>query len=217
MPNTEDNEGDDAGTQQQSTDRSRAEETVMGKAFVGSICFDGNSIEASVHWLGKSQTSNTRKYDIFSLRVATGNPFAADLEEYQATYKKIANFMDWMVSVRNDRLKEIMKLLTNEPKEIALPEPDFDPSDSVYDSDDDEGGGAPSQDEPSTSNSQPMQDLSLGSFDGAAEEGSQGAVNTSNRPAAGRADQGASKRRHIAGAVRSAAQAAAKKLKHAKR
>lgn len=118
--------------------------SVIGKSFVGSICFDGNAMEASVHWLGPSVTSGQRKYDVFSMRVATGHPFAIDLPEFQDCYRKFANFLDWLQEVREERLKAILALPVIEPKEIALVEPPDEPSEDEdeegEDDDDDDAG-----------------------------------------------------------------------------
>ncbi|ERF70018.1 hypothetical protein EPUS_03570 [Endocarpon pusillum Z07020] len=99
-------------------------ECVVGKAFVGSICFDGNVIEASVHWLAPSVTSSTRKYDTFSMRVATGHPFSLYLSEFRACYQKFANFLDWIRDVQQVRLQDILKLPPSEPENLSLPQPD---------------------------------------------------------------------------------------------
>ncbi|KAI9884032.1 MAG: hypothetical protein M1823_004196 [Watsoniomyces obsoletus] len=93
----------------------RGESEVIGNAFVGSIAFDGSSIEASIHWLDKSITSSKRPYDVFSLRVATGHPFAVNLTEFQDCYRKFANFLDWLLAVRVKRLAQIRALPDHEP------------------------------------------------------------------------------------------------------
>lgn len=106
---------------------------VIGKAFVGSISFDGTAMEASVHWLDNSVTDVDRQYDVFSFRVATGHPFAVDLAEFQDCYRKFANFIDWLLAVRVERLKKIWAMPERESPEIALPEPEHQESDSEDD------------------------------------------------------------------------------------
>ncbi|KAI4160068.1 MAG: hypothetical protein LQ342_006019 [Letrouitia transgressa] len=98
---------------------------VIGRASIGSLCFDGNTLEASVHWLDESNSSVTRKYDMFSLRVGTGHVFAVDLAEFQATYKKFANFLDWLFHVRDKRLQQIMTLPESEFSTLAKPMPNL--------------------------------------------------------------------------------------------
>ena len=93
---------------------------VIGRASIGSLCFDGNSIEASVHWLEESNSGVTRKYNMFSLRVETGHVFAVNLAGFQATYKKFANFLDWLFDVRDKRLQQIMALPESEFSALAL-------------------------------------------------------------------------------------------------
>lgn len=133
--------------------RISAEDAVIGNAFVGSICFDGNTIEASVHWLDKSISSGTREYDVFSMRVAIGQPFAVTLSEYQATYQKFANFLDWMLDARTARLKRVLQQPEVEPQAIAKPEPMVEASDSE---DEDEGGDLPAA-QSASNGQQPMQ------------------------------------------------------------
>ncbi len=82
---------------------------------MGSICSDGSSIEASIHWIDHSRTSNNRPYDVFCYRVATGCPHAATLLEFQETYRKFANFLDWMKEVRLARLKEVQEKFSKDP------------------------------------------------------------------------------------------------------
>lgn len=96
---------------------------VIGRASIGSLCFDGNTLEASVHWLDKSNSSVTRKYDMFSLRVGTGHVFAVNLAEFQATYKKFANFLDWLFHVRDQRLQQILTLPESEFSTLSKPMP----------------------------------------------------------------------------------------------
>ncbi|KAL9043943.1 MAG: hypothetical protein Q9214_002888, partial [Letrouitia sp. 1 TL-2023] len=98
---------------------------VIGRASIGSLCFDGNTLEASVHWLDESNSSVTRKYDMFSLRVGTGHVFAVNLAEFQATYKKFANFLDWLFHVRDKRLQQIMTLPESEFSTLAKPMPNL--------------------------------------------------------------------------------------------
>lgn len=192
-----------------SMELSRAEQAVVGKAFVGSICFDGNIIEASVHWLDDSSIiDGRRRYDVFSLRVAGGLVFATNLREYHETYRKIANFMDWMLSARIARLERIMALPPVEPAAIARPEPDYEASDSEEAKDDD--GDDDGDEGPSTSNSQPLRDLSLQSFGGAAgdDAGARGSQQQQQQQG------GKEKRRNF---VANAAQTAKKRLKQTKR
>ncbi|KAI9833876.1 MAG: hypothetical protein M1826_006399 [Phylliscum demangeonii] len=136
---------------------SSIEEAVIGTAFVGSICFDGNSIEASVHWLDQSITSVKRPYDLFSLRVATGHPFAVNLAEYQATYQKFANFLDWLSHQRDGRLRRIMLQPEAEPAAIALP--DLGEHENSMDGSDDDGDGEGDADTAMTSALQPVQPM----------------------------------------------------------
>lgn len=100
-----------------------ADSVVIGRASVGSLCFDGNTLEASVHWLDESSTSTERKYDMFSLRIGTGYAFAVDLAEFRATYKKFANFLDWLFEIRDERLRHIMNLPDSDPSTVAKPMP----------------------------------------------------------------------------------------------
>ncbi|KAI9812668.1 MAG: hypothetical protein M1826_002790 [Phylliscum demangeonii] len=129
----------DAPNQPTSSSSASVKKGVIGTAFVGSICFDGSSIEASVHWLDESITSVKRPYDLFSLRVATGHPFAVNLAEYRATYKKFANFLDWLSHQRDGRLRRIMQQPEAEPAAIALL--DLSEYENSTDGSDDDGDG----------------------------------------------------------------------------
>ena len=139
----------------------------MERPVLDPICFDGTSIEASVHWLEKPRSGMMREYvfsHMFSIRVATGTPFAATLEEYQSTYKKFAIFLNWLRDKGEERLQQILCVPEMEPPGIALPElEDVDPSGSE---DDGEEGPASSAVQQESSASQPMRVMSLQSFDG---------------------------------------------------
>lgn len=227
-----------AETEQSSTNVGKKSD--IGEACVGSICFNGDILEASVHWLVKL-TDDDRPYNIHSLRVATGFAFAATLAEHQATYKKFANFLDWMLGVRQDRLELIGKLPKREPEVVVAkvtPATNFtDAQDETQDGDGEEDGDEEEEEDgdevvievgtgpnvrpdrsfagDSTSNTQPMQQMSLQSLDGA--------VNTPETSAgpsaptrASQADPDTSKRRKKAGmadAVASVAHKAGGKLK----
>ena len=192
----------------------------MGKAFVGSLCFDGNTLEASVHWLDNSITSDERKYDMFSVRVATGHPFAIDLAEFQATYKKFANFLDWLLEVRNERLQRIMSMPRLEPRAITRPQPEFEASDDEEDEDGGNGdenvdanrGGGKAGMHPTTSNRQPLQQVSIQSFDGMTEEFTAGQTQVQQA-----SEGGSRKKRRGNGNPLKRAVSAAKKLKQKKK
>ena len=194
---------EDADQPQEKT--TRADHAVIGKAFVGSICFDGNAIEASVHWLDHSITSNERKYDVFSLRVATGHPFATTLSEYQATYKRFANLFDWLLDARSARLKQILAQTESEPRAIARPEPDYESSKSEDGGEESDGDGESPAEQSSTA-SQPIGHMSLQSS----------ARPTDDAGAAPGQGKGKRKNRSVANAVSSVAKAAAKRLKQKK-
>ncbi len=179
-----------------------ADSAVIGKAFVGSICFDGSAMEASVHWLDHSITSNERKYDVFSLRVATGHPFATTLSEYQATYQRFANFFDWLLDVRSARLTQILTQPESEPTAITRPEPVYESSDSEDDGEESDDDNDIAAGQPSTT-SQPMGHMSLQPSAELADDAG---------TASGHA-KGKSKKKSVANALSNVAQAAAKKLK----
>ncbi len=150
-------------------------EKVIGNAFVGSIAFDGSSMEASVHWLDKPATGRQRPYDVFSLRVATGHPFAVDLAEFQDCYRKFANFLDWLLAVRVARLKQIQKLPDYEPNNAEL-RANEDHGDEAEVIEGEREGSRPEMEptsqedeQGSTSHTQSIQNLLLQSFDGPAD------------------------------------------------
>lgn len=93
----------------------RFEQQVLGitpliaHASVGSICFDGNSIEAAVHWLEPSQ-SPEREFDVLCHRVATGHAFAQNLADFTETRKRFRNLLDWLKLGREQRLEAVKRL-----------------------------------------------------------------------------------------------------------
>lgn len=140
LPSEVSGPGHGSGEERWPSSAAAVAEIIPGNAFVGSIAFDGNCIEASVHWLGKSMAPARRRFEVLSMRVATGNPFAADLEEYQQTWKKFANFLDWLAAVRTKRLDRIKALPSSEPMGYPLPDRSFMQS-SDADDDDEEIDG----------------------------------------------------------------------------
>ena len=158
----------------------------------------------------KPRSSMMREYvfsHMFSLHVATGTPFAATLEEYQSTYKKFANFLDWL---RDKGLQQILCVPEMEPPGIALPElEDVDPSGSE---DDGEEGPASSAVQQESSANQPMRVMSLQSFDGTCADAA----------AVGEASSRRSKKKprktteEIANTLATPARLAAKRLKRVK-
>lgn len=151
-----------------------------------------------------------RGYDMFSLRVATGTPFAATLEEYQSSYKKFANFFDWLRDKREDRLKQILRVPEIEPPGISLPEPEYD--ESSESEDDGEAGAGSSTAQQESSASQPMRNMSLQSFDSASADAAAGeGSNQRSRKKARKTTE------EIANTLASSARSAAKKLKRGKR
>ena len=197
---------------------------MLGKAFVGSICFDGNSIEASVHWLDRSLSSQERQYDVFSMRVATGHPFAATLAGYRSSHHEFANFLDWMSSTRDLRWTQITECPTKEPaamtfeeREGCLPtksdgeEEDEDDEEEEEEEDDDDRGNEADEGDYSYDASE-NENENKDKRDGpGAQAGSAGQATTSNRQRT--EELGAERRLDLPGAVLNTIWAAIKTLK----
>ncbi|KAI9818014.1 MAG: hypothetical protein M1826_001447 [Phylliscum demangeonii] len=105
-------------------------------ASVGSICFDGNTIEASVHWLEPATSAEEdREFDVYSYRLAAGPAFAVSLEQFQATQKIFRNLMAWLTRRREECLERI--------KRIPPPVPLFAKQPHDNDNDDDDVDALP--------------------------------------------------------------------------
>lgn len=107
----------------------------LGTASVGSVAFDGNMIEASVHWLDRRpEPAPPDQLTVFSCRVAAGIVFATNLADFQETHRVFANFLDWLRDVRKlrfDRLKKMSYVDPDPPPAVEVaahePEPILEP------------------------------------------------------------------------------------------
>lgn len=93
-----------------------------GHACIGSLCFDGNAAEASVHWLEPSSDPD-REFDVYCCRVATGHAMAVNLAEFTQTRNRFRNFVDLMKEWREDRFQAVLQL----PAQKADPVPNRHP------------------------------------------------------------------------------------------
>lgn len=93
-----------------------------GVASVGSICFDGNVIEATLHWLEPTaDEEEEHEFDVHSFQIANGIAFAATLEEFQHTMRVFRNFFDWLKELRTKRFAAIQALPRKDPKTPRYP------------------------------------------------------------------------------------------------
>ncbi|KAI9788758.1 MAG: hypothetical protein M1816_006615 [Peltula sp. TS41687] len=143
-------------------------------AYVGSICYDGNAIEASVHWIEPAPVRSGRQFNVHSHRIATGHPFAATYEEFQAVQKKFRNFVDWLKGIRTERLERIKAISEAGPGPNSGPDPGPGsgpnpgpglgpvrrPTQTHQAVDDGDDGGNDEEEE-ETGNTQPMSHFSL--------------------------------------------------------
>ena len=94
----------------------RNTERTLDNAHIGSICFDGQMMEASVHWLAlrpEEDAYAVNQVDVLSCRVATGIVAGATVAEIQETHRKFANFLDWIyeeAEARHQTLKRLPKI-----------------------------------------------------------------------------------------------------------
>ena len=154
---------------------------------IGSLIYDGNTIEASVHWLAlQDDPLSPNELELRSCRVLSGLLTPITLPEFQATFSKVMNFLDWMRDVREARFKQIKSLPRIRP--VVMPPlegeeyvPVGDPSPAVVAAareaaeiaEEEERAravvGAGTKSESETSNTQGFDGLELGS-DGAMDD-----------------------------------------------